>query len=48
MQIFGWISNAQQEEFAPLAAAAIVVLMGILLAMNAFAIWLRNKYEQQW
>ena len=48
VQIFGWISNAQKEQFAPLAAAAIVVLMGILLAMNAVAIWLRNKYQQRW
>ena len=27
VQIFGWISNAQKEQFAPLAAAAIIVLM---------------------
>ena len=48
MQIFNWISNAQQEQFAPLAAAAIIVLMGVLLAMNAVAIWLRNRYQQRW
>ncbi len=48
VQIFGWISNPQKEQFAPLAAAAIVVLMGILLAMNGVAIWLRNKYQQRW
>ena len=35
LQIFSWISNAQQEQFAPLAAAAIIVLMVVLLAMNA-------------
>ena len=40
--------DAQQEEFAPLAAAAIIVLLGVLLAMNAVAIWLRNRYQQQW
>lgn len=48
LQIFSWISNAQQEQFAPLAAAAIIVLMGVLLAMNAVAIWLRNRYQQRW
>ena len=48
LQIFTWISNAQQDQFAPLAAAAIIVLMGVLLAMNAVAIWLRNKYQQRW
>jgi len=45
--IFDWISDPR-EEYRALAAAAIIVLMAILLAMNAFAIWLRNKYEQRW
>jgi phosphate transport system permease protein len=45
--IFGWTADPQ-EEFKALAAAAIIVLMGILLAMNAVAIWLRNRYEQKW
>ncbi len=47
IQIFGWTADAN-EAFKPLAAAAIIVLMGILLAMNAVAIWLRNRYEQSW
>ena len=37
-----------QDEFKALAAAAIIVLMAILLAMNAVAIWLRNRYEKKW
>ena len=45
--IFGWTADPQ-EEFKTLAAAAILVLMVILLAMNAIAIWLRNRYEQKW
>jgi phosphate transport system permease protein len=45
--IFGWTADPQ-EEFKALAAAAIIVLMVILLAMNAVAIWLRNRYEQKW
>jgi phosphate transport system permease protein len=24
------------------------VMLVVLLAMNSFAIWLRNRYEQQW
>jgi len=48
VQIFNWITDAQQEEFAPLAAAAIIVLMLILVAMNGVAIWLRNRYQQRW
>jgi phosphate transport system permease protein len=45
--IFGWISDPQ-EEYKALAAAGIIVLMVILLAMNAVAIWLRNRYEKKW
>jgi phosphate transport system permease protein len=45
--IFGWTADPQ-EEFKALAAAAILVLMGILLAMNAVAVWLRNRFEQKW
>jgi phosphate transport system permease protein len=45
--IFGWISEPQ-DEFKELAAAGIIVLMALLVAMNAVAIWLRNKYEKKW
>ena len=32
-----------------LAAAAIVVLLVVLLAMNSVAIWLRNRfYQRRW
>lgn len=48
LQIFSWTSNPQQDEFAPLAAAAIIVLMLVLLAMNGVAIWLRNRFQQRW
>jgi phosphate transport system permease protein len=47
IQIFSWISEPQ-DEYKALAAAGIIVLMVILLAMNAVAIWLRNKYEKKW
>jgi phosphate transport system permease protein len=47
IQIFSWISDPQPE-YKSLAAAGIIVLMVILLAMNAVAIWLRNKYEKKW
>jgi phosphate transport system permease protein len=45
--IFEWISDPRPE-YKALAAAAIMVLMAILLAMNAVAIWLRNRYEKKW
>lgn len=47
IQIFNWISRPQ-DEFKVLAAAAIVVLLVLLLAMNAVAIFLRNKYQRKW
>jgi phosphate transport system permease protein len=37
-----------QEEFQELAAAGIIVMLVLLLTMNSFAIWLRNRYEQRW
>jgi len=47
VQIYQWIARPQ-EEFRLLAAAGIIVLLGILLTMNAFAIWLRNRYQKRW
>jgi phosphate transport system permease protein len=47
IQIFNWISRPQ-EEFKVLAAAAIVLLLLILIAMNALAIYLRNRYQRKW
>ena len=47
IQIFRWVVRPQ-EEFRSLAAAAIIVLLVLLLGMNAFAIWLRNRYQRRW
>ena len=47
IQIFGWTSNPQAE-FHELAAAASILLLGILLAMNAVAIAIRNHYQRRW
>jgi phosphate transport system permease protein len=47
IQIYQWIARPQ-EDFRLLAAAAIIVLLIILLTMNAFAIWLRNRYQKRW
>jgi phosphate transport system permease protein len=51
IQIFDWISgrpSSPENDFRPLAAAAILFLMALLMTMNAAAIWLRNRYEQKW
>jgi phosphate transport system permease protein len=47
IQIYQWIARPQ-EDFRLLAAAAIIVLLAILLTMNAFAVWLRNRYQRRW
>ncbi len=47
LQIFSWLT-APQDAFRLKAAGAIIVLFGLLLMMNAVAIWLRNRYESKW
>jgi phosphate transport system permease protein len=46
IQIFNWTARPQAD-FRHLAAAAILVLLIVLLAMNAAAIWLRSKYQRR-
>jgi phosphate transport system permease protein len=45
--IFNWVKQPQPE-FQTLAAAGVLLLIALLIVMNAFAIWLRNRYEQTW
>lgn len=45
LQIYNWISRPQAE-FKEIAAAGILVLLTVLLAMNAAAILLRNRYQR--
>jgi phosphate transport system permease protein len=47
VQIYNYAVQPQ-EEFKTLAAAGIIVMLIVLLAMNSFAVWLRNRYEQRW
>lgn len=47
LQIFDW-AKQPSDEFRVLAAAGIIVMLAVLIAMNSFAIWLRNRYEQRW
>jgi phosphate transport system permease protein len=47
VQIFQ-LAARPQPEVQELAAAGIIVMLGALLVMNSFAIWLRNRYEQKW
>ena len=47
IQIYSYL-RLPQEEFKLLAAASIVVLLGILLILNSFAIFIRNRYRRTW
>ncbi len=47
IQIYQWI-RLPASEFQNLAAAGIIILLGLLLTMNALAIWLRNRYQKRW
>jgi phosphate transport system permease protein len=47
VQIYNY-ARRPQAEFHVLAAAGVIVMLALLLLMNSFAIWLRNRYEQRW
>ena len=47
VQIFLW-SDLPEAGFQSKTAAAILVLIFFLIAMNGLAIWLRTKFERRW
>jgi phosphate transport system permease protein len=47
IQIYSFL-RLPQAEFKLLAAASIIVLLVILLTLNAFAIYIRNRYRRTW
>ena len=47
IQIYTYL-RLPQAEFKLLAAASIIVLLAILLTLNAFAIFIRNRYRRSW
>ncbi len=46
-QIFIW-ADSPERGFASRTSAAILVLLGFLITMNAIAIFLRNRFERKW
>ena len=46
-QIFIW-ADSPERGFVSRTSAAILVLLGFLVMMNAVAIFLRNKFERKW
>jgi len=47
LQIYNWVTRPQ-DEFRTLAAAAIIVLLGLLMVMNSVAIVLRSRHQKRW
>ena len=47
VQIFMWADFAERM-FIQKTSAAIIILLGFLITMNAFAIYLRKKLERRW
>ena len=47
VQIFMWADFAERM-FVQKTSAAIIILLGFLISMNAFAIYLRKKLERRW
>lgn len=47
VQIYLW-SDAPERAFVERTSAAIAVLLGFLIVMNALAVVLRNKFERKW
>jgi phosphate ABC transporter permease subunit PstA len=47
IQIFNWV-GLPAAEFKTVSSAAIIVLLGILLAMNGLAIYIRNRFQRRW
>ncbi len=46
IQIFNWVSQPQAG-FRGIAAAGIIILLGVLLTMNAVAIYIRNRTQKR-
>ena len=47
VQIYLW-SDLPEQGFVEKTSAAIMVLIGFLVLMNAAAIWLRKRFERRW
>jgi phosphate transport system permease protein len=45
--IFSYARQAG-DDFREITAAASLVLLALVLIMNTFAIWLRNRYDRKW
>ncbi|WP_165989668.1 phosphate ABC transporter permease PstA [Streptomyces sp. YIM 98790] len=47
VQIYNYATRAKPE-FQVMAIAGVLVMLVVLMLINGFAIWLRNRYEKKW
>jgi len=47
MQIFMWTDMPREEFLHGLAPAGVIVLLALMLSMNAFAVYMRNRFEKR-
>jgi len=47
VQIYLW-ADSPERAFVEKTSAAIMVLLGFLIIMNAFAVILRKRFERRW
>jgi len=47
VQIFLW-ADSPERAFTERTAAAIMVLLGFLIVMNAVAVYLRQRFQIKW
>lgn len=47
VQIFLW-SDGAERAFEARTAAAIIILLALMIAINAFAVFLRRRFEKRW
>lgn len=48
VQIYLWQGNENRNFFEARTSAAIIVLLGVMITMNALAIIMRHRFERRW
>ncbi|WP_202912946.1 phosphate ABC transporter permease PstA [Acuticoccus sediminis] len=48
VQIYLWQGNENRNFFESRTSAAILVLLGVMITLNAFAIFMRHRFERRW
>ncbi len=48
VQVYLWQGNENRNFFESRTSAAIIVLLGLMILLNAIAIFLRNRVERRW